>query len=179
MDHGVGRFMVLAPRTWRHFSLWYAGVLDVETRLVALVVDDNADIRDLLGEILFDALACSVRTASDGQEALESLRACRPLPDIIVLDWMMPHMSGADVLEAMDEDAAFVQVPVVVCSASEVEVPACVPVVRKPVAPEELVAVVCNLLAGCCSPSRLGCSRSRARCREKRGAGPLPRCGQG
>jgi len=143
-------------------------------RLVVLVVDDNADICDLLGEVFHDALACEVRTASDGQEALESLRASRPLPDIVVLDWMMPHMSGSDVLAAMDEDAALSQIPVMVCSASEVEVPACVPVVRKPVAPEELVAVVCNFLAGRCSPSRLGCSRSRARCREKRGAGRSP-----
>jgi len=155
---------------------WASG-LDVETRLVVFVVDDNADICDLLGEILLDALACEVRTAFDGQQALESLRACRPLPDLVVLDWMMPRMSGIDVLAAMDEDAALSQIPVMVCSASEVEVPACVPVVRKPVVPEELVAVVCNLLAGRCSPSRIGCSRSRARCREKRGAGPLPRCG--
>jgi len=123
------------------------GILDVETRLVVLVVDDNADICDLLSEVLHDALACEVRTASDGREALESLRARRPLPDVVVLDWMMPNMSGADVLKAMDEDAALAQVPVMVCSASEVEVPACVPVVRKPVAPEELVAVVRNLAA--------------------------------
>lgn len=116
--------------------------------MVVLVVDDNADICDLLGEILVDALGCTVRTASDGREALVSLRACRPLPDVVVLDWMMPELTGGDVLAAMGEDAALARIPVVVCSAAEARIPEGVPIVRKPVDPVELVAVIRSSLAG-------------------------------
>lgn len=113
--------------------------------MIVLVVDDNPDICDLLSEILADALGCTVRTAADGHEALVSLHTCRPLPDAVVLDWMMPELTGGDVLAAMRADAALAQIPVMFCSAAEAALPEGVPIVRKPVDPVELLAVIRSL----------------------------------
>ena len=56
-----------------------------------LVVDDNEQNLELIQAYLED-LGCPVRTAMDGQEALASVE--RELPDVILLDVMMPRMSG-------------------------------------------------------------------------------------
>ena len=63
-----------------------------------LVVDDEADIVALLAFHLAKA-GFKVSTATDGAEALEQAR--RELPSLIVLDLMLPGMSGFDVLEAL------------------------------------------------------------------------------
>jgi two-component system chemotaxis response regulator CheY len=128
---------------------------DVKLRVV-LVVDDCADIRILLGELLTEALGCAVRTAADGLEAIEDLTARRPSPVLVVLDWVMPNATGADVLAVMRMDARLAEIPVVVCSGSEVSAPGYVPIVRKPVNPEELIAVARSVLAGGRESSVLG-----------------------
>ena len=56
-----------------------------------LVVDDDADVRTLLGTALADE-GYEVLTAGDGAEAIELVRR-RP-PDLILLDLMMPRVSG-------------------------------------------------------------------------------------
>jgi twitching motility two-component system response regulator PilH len=152
-----------------------ADAADVKTYVV-LVVDDNEDIRLLLGEFLHHAFPCSIRTAADECEALESLRACRPLPDLIVLDWMMPNASGADVLAAMEKEPELAQIPVVVCSAMEVKVPAYVPVVPKPVDPVEFIAVVRNLLSGGGRQSAVLVARSEGSPRRAWARGAGARC---
>jgi DNA-binding response OmpR family regulator len=62
-----------------------------------LIVDDEPDIRMLLGFALEDA-GHTVRQASDGAEALEEL--ARRAPDLVVLDVMMPSVDGIGVLKA-------------------------------------------------------------------------------
>ena len=61
-----------------------------------LVVDDDPDIRAMLGFALGDEF--DVRFASGGEEAIEAL-ATEP-PDAMVLDLMMPEVDGYDVLAA-------------------------------------------------------------------------------
>ena len=61
-----------------------------------LVVDDDPDIRAMLGFTLGDEF--NVRFASGGVEAIEVL-ATEP-PDVMILDLMMPEVDGYDVLEA-------------------------------------------------------------------------------
>src|SRR5688500_16565363 len=66
-----------------------------------LVVDDDRDCRELIAELL-GGRGYAVDTAADGLSALEKMR-CDP-PDIVVLDWMMPRMSGGDLLAVMNTD---------------------------------------------------------------------------
>jgi two-component system, OmpR family, response regulator PrrA len=77
-----------------------------------LLVDDHPDIRSMLSLALARA-AVGVLTACDGQEALElierDLHAGQPMVDLIVLDVMMPGLSGSDVLRALR--ARFTELP--------------------------------------------------------------------
>jgi len=61
-----------------------------------LVVDDKANIRHLVREYLSEE-GFRVVTAADGREALYSAR--QEKPDLILLDIMMPEMSGYDFLK--------------------------------------------------------------------------------
>ena len=63
-----------------------------------LIVDDEPSNRRILEQVLARA-GYSVETADDGAEALEQLDAFRP--DLIILDYMMPDLSGMDVLREL------------------------------------------------------------------------------
>jgi DNA-binding response OmpR family regulator len=63
-----------------------------------LVVDDEATVRFLLSRVLTHA-GYTVEVATDGEGALERIRACRP--DLVVLDLMMPGLDGWGVLERL------------------------------------------------------------------------------
>ncbi len=80
-----------------------------------LVVEDDPDLCELLAELLKEH-GYSVDTAANGLEALGVLDASEP-PDVIVLDLMMPVMSGTELLEAL-RGSGRVGVPVIVSSAS-------------------------------------------------------------
>jgi CheY-like chemotaxis protein len=56
-----------------------------------------------------------VSTAIDGEQALQMAR--EKLPDLILLDMLLPLMTGPDVLHALKKDPATAWIPVVVCSA--------------------------------------------------------------
>lgn len=79
-----------------------------------LVVDDDADVRDALQSVL-EERGFSVRTASGGACALESLN--REPAALVLLDLMMPGMSGTDLLERMHNDDRLKTIPVVIASA--------------------------------------------------------------
>jgi CheY-like chemotaxis protein len=59
-----------------------------------------------------------VLRASGGREAIEIAR--RELPDLIVLDLMMPDVSGFDVAEALDLEPATASIPILVVSAQQI-----------------------------------------------------------
>jgi two-component system chemotaxis response regulator CheY len=65
-----------------------------------LVVDDSKVIRKVARHIL-ESMALAVEEAADGQEALTFCRANRP--DVILLDWNMPVMSGMEFLGAFND----------------------------------------------------------------------------
>jgi two-component system cell cycle response regulator len=79
-----------------------------------LVVDDEPTNRELLEAILTDA-GYRVVLAQDGQQAL-SLIAASP-PDLILLDLMMPGMSGLEVCEALKRDGRSATIPIIVVTA--------------------------------------------------------------
>jgi CheY-like chemotaxis protein len=79
-----------------------------------LVVEDDPDIREAMSDCLaFDGY--EVESAADGALALTALRA-HPF-DAVVLDLMMPVVTGRDVLAAMGADPRLASIPVVVCTA--------------------------------------------------------------
>ncbi|HMA92265.1 MAG TPA: response regulator [Polyangiaceae bacterium] len=87
-----------------------------------LVVDDDNGIRDALGDVL-DQLGYSVVGARDGVEALELLHGgCEP--SVVLLDLGMPAMNGWQFREELRRDRRFVDLPVVVITASPGQVAA-------------------------------------------------------
>ena len=83
-------------------------------RPLVLVVDDDPDILDAICDIL-DAEGYRVSRARHGQEALEQVD--HELPDVILLDLMMPVMDGVAFSHALRKRPAGGDVPIVVISA--------------------------------------------------------------
>jgi two-component system chemotaxis response regulator CheY len=81
-----------------------------------LVVEDDTEIRELVAEVL-GAEGYAVVQAANGQEALDYLRTKGPKPCVILLDLMMPVLSGPELIEIMAEDRKLASLPVVVVSA--------------------------------------------------------------
>ncbi len=79
-----------------------------------LLVDDNEQNLELLQAYLED-LPCEIVTATDGIEALA--RAAEVDPDVIVLDIMMPRMSGFQVCERVKADKTLRDIPVIMVTA--------------------------------------------------------------
>lgn len=102
---------------------------------VILIVEDDDDLRRMFRQALVFA-GFHVSEAGDGPAALRQIDAQRP--DLIVLDLMLPTMSGAEV--AAQAHSQNIPIVVVTGSASEVDAVACV--LRKPVTPERLVRTV-------------------------------------
>ena len=79
-----------------------------------LVVDDNEMNRDMIGRRL-QRQGFSIATANDGQTALDMLRADRYA--LLLLDVMMPNLSGYEVLKIVKADDALRHLPVIMISA--------------------------------------------------------------
>jgi len=79
-----------------------------------LVVDDNEQNLELLVAYLED-LQCEIRTARDGPDALEEVAKKRP--DLILLDVMMPRMSGFQVCQRLKRNPATSTIPVLIVTA--------------------------------------------------------------
>jgi len=80
-----------------------------------LIVEDDESIRKMLASVL-EIEGYSVAAASNGKQGMELLERGN-LPDIILLDMMMPVMSGWDFLDFMRSNAMTAQIPIVVVSA--------------------------------------------------------------
>jgi two-component system response regulator MprA len=112
-----------------------------------LLVDDDTDIRETYGEILEDQ-GYQVVMARDGLEALEYLENAAPLPDLILLDLMMPRMDGPQFRQRQRATERFSDIPVVVISATQMrgttaaQALAPVGVLKKPLGLDELIRTV-------------------------------------
>src|SRR5436190_12971698 len=82
-----------------------------------LLVDDDRDFRGTLADVLSDE-GYRVIEAPSGQAAIEALddlaRSRKPGPDVLVLDLMMPGMSGIEVLQRLQKMPRWARLPVVV-----------------------------------------------------------------
>jgi two-component system alkaline phosphatase synthesis response regulator PhoP len=81
---------------------------------IVLVVDDNQQNRELLQAYLED-VDCLAVPAADGPEALEIL--AKDPPDLILLDVMMPKMSGFEVCRRIKNDPKTSEIPVIMVTA--------------------------------------------------------------
>jgi putative two-component system response regulator len=109
---------------------------------VVLVVDDDPDILEITREILIEEVGCQVYTAANGYEALAQL-ARMPRPALILLDLMMPGMSGEELLGELQANDVVAGIPVVIVSAAPVEsVAGATRILRKPFAYDALLALV-------------------------------------
>jgi phosphate regulon transcriptional regulator PhoB len=111
-----------------------------------LVVEDEPDILALIVHHLSkDGFRC--RTATDGPEALARLRAA--LPDLIVLDLMLPGIDGLELTRRLRAEPAWAAVPIIMLTAKADEVDRVVGLeigaddyIAKPFSPKELLARV-------------------------------------
>jgi CheY-like chemotaxis protein len=85
-----------------------------KARCTVLIIDDEEQVRDVLARTLISA-GYEVRVAADGRQALETVQST-PRPDAIVLDLLMPVMSGFEVLSALRVVPGWAEIPVVVLS---------------------------------------------------------------
>ncbi|MGK2856472.1 MAG: response regulator [Thermoanaerobaculia bacterium] len=81
-----------------------------------LVIDDDAAFREILEEELRE-LGYEVRWASSGEEGLEAIR--NDVPDVVVLDLVMPGMSGFEVAERLKQDPATEAIPILVMTSKD------------------------------------------------------------
>lgn len=115
-------------------------------RHTVLIVEDDTDLRRMYRAAL--ALAgYDVQEARDGFEALRRLDWNRP--DLVVLDLMLPAVSGHIVRKEIAEGATTRHIPIVVVTGSEgeledLDVPC---LLRKPVSPDQLIEAVKTCLA--------------------------------
>jgi CheY-like chemotaxis protein len=85
--------------------------------LTVLVVDDDPKAVEFIA-ISVMGMAGTVLRAYGGRDAIDAAR--RELPDVIVLDLMMPEVSGFDVVEALNEQPATARIPILVVTAKEI-----------------------------------------------------------
>jgi two-component system alkaline phosphatase synthesis response regulator PhoP len=116
-----------------------------EKRLI-LVVEDEKDIAELV-RFNLEQEGFAVLTAADGEQALEVIRQRRPA--LVILDLMLPVMSGLEICRRVRGDAATARLPIVMLTAKAAEVDRILGLemgaddyVTKPFSPRELVARV-------------------------------------
>jgi CheY-like chemotaxis protein len=116
-----------------------------------LIIEDDIDIRELIAEIL-DEEGYITATAENGKIGLDYLIACEvnERPDCIILDLMMPVMTGLQVLESLQTDHPddLAKIPIIIATAKGSpkedlkNMPINVTKIRKPMDVNELIDTV-------------------------------------
>jgi twitching motility two-component system response regulator PilH len=120
-----------------------------------LVIEDSVTQREMISNLLRGS-GLTVIEASDGVEALDKIKDNLPdLPDLVVLDIVMPRMNGYEVCRRLKADPKTQHVPVVMCSSKGEEFDrywgmkqGADAYVAKPFQPTELVGTVKQMLRG-------------------------------
>ena len=117
MGRGVGERRRVRNARYGGGTQFSLATTMTRNRHVILVVDDDHDLRESLREILeeegFETIG-----ASNGKEAIELLSTGgQPRPRVVLLDIMMPVMTGLDVVDRIRRDRAMARTPVVLMTA--------------------------------------------------------------
>jgi CheY-like chemotaxis protein len=93
---------------------------------ILLVEDNAADVRLTQEVIRKSGMACNLRVARDGEQALHMLHRQgeyrdQPIPDLILLDLNLPLKDGREVLAELKQDSELRRIPVIVLTTSRAE----------------------------------------------------------
>ena len=115
-----------------------------------LIVEDHSELRELI-RLRFKDEGYAVATATNGIDAVRKTRSL--MPDLILLDVMLPELDGFMVCELLRRDKATKRIPVIMVTGLEGQVPRCAGIesgatefVTKPVTPADLISRVNHLL---------------------------------
>ncbi len=86
----------------------------IEKHINVLIVDDESAIREMIRFALGKS-GMTVICAASGKEALERIN--EKSPDIILLDWMMPNMSGPELTRRLRKDSVTKDIPIIMLTA--------------------------------------------------------------
>ncbi len=130
-----------------------------------LVVDDEETILELLSYNLAQE-GFKVKTALNGDEALQIVRS--EIPDLLILDWMLPDLSGLEICKIMRSQIETIDLPIIMLTAKGDEIDKILGLemgandyVTKPFSPRELTARVNAQLRAkntCCMAQRENCT---------------------
>ncbi len=107
--------------------------------MTILIVEDEKDARETLKDAFEDA-GYSVRVAANGVEALASLQS--KIPKVVLLDLVMPVMTGNEVYTAMQRESLWSSIPVLITTSDPSRAPNGTLVMRKPLDLRKLLHVV-------------------------------------
>jgi two-component system, OmpR family, alkaline phosphatase synthesis response regulator PhoP len=120
-----------------------------------LVVEDHPDLLELL-RLEFKEKGFAIATATNGVDAIRKARSL--LPDLILLDVMLPELDGFAVCEILRKDSATAATPILMLSGLPGQLSRCAGIesgatdfIRKPVSPAEIVAKAKDLLLKQCA----------------------------
>jgi DNA-binding response OmpR family regulator len=116
-----------------------------------LIVEDDSDIRELMA-LKLTLEGHEVDIEADGEAGLAAAREL--MPDLVVLDWMMPKLTGVEVCQALRADPATASLPVIILTAKAQEADVqrgfaagADDYMSKPFSPPELASRVAAILA--------------------------------
>lgn len=111
-----------------------------------LIVDDEPGLCESLRDFLEDE-GYTVATARNGAEALNLLQADE-LPCMMILDLIMPVVTGNQVYETMQNDPRLAKVPIIVSTSDPSRAPAGAMIMKKPINLDRLLGTVRNHCRG-------------------------------
>jgi CheY-like chemotaxis protein len=110
-----------------------------------LIVEDDDDLRDVMTE-MFRSHGYTVYSACDGRDGLRVLRRMGCVPNLILLDLVMPRMDGEAFVTWLRSHSSHLDIPIVAITASRQKAPIAgqpaIECLLKPVARDELLETV-------------------------------------
>lgn len=111
-----------------------------------LVIEDDFDLREVIATEIA-AAGHQVQTAPDGASAWQLLHSGAPLPQVIVLDLMMPHMDGQTFRVQQLAEPKLAEIPTLVMTAKTLDTPTRaalgkIPILAKPFPSDVLLAAI-------------------------------------